>query len=221
MNAQVWPSGKSVALVSILASVFFATAAVMAHLLTPNQDFVKDYISNYAIGPWGWIYGSAFIASCVGCLALAFALVRQVPPVALSQVGVALLVVAGLTYAVDFAFTTDILPPGARPATATGTIHLIAALVGWVLFVISAFMLSARLTRDQYWQPWHRVLTGLAWLALFLLVVLAAVVASKTPFGGLAEKAFILVRNIWALILALLAFNSPGKQGSKPCQPQH
>jgi hypothetical protein len=40
--------------------------------------------------------------------------------------------------------------------------------------------------------------------------VLIAVVVSKVPFGGVAEKAFILDRNIWALVLTLLAFNSPG-----------
>ena len=221
MNMQEWPSQKWAALVSILTTAYFAMAAIMAHLLAPDYDFVKDYISDYAIGPWGWIYGSAFLASCAGCFALSFALVRQVPAVALSRVGVALLVLVGLTYAVDFAFPTDILPPGAPPETVTGTIHLAAALLGWVLFVISAFMLSSKLKIDPFWLPWHRTLTGLAWLALSLLVVLAGVVAAKIPFGGLAEKAFILDRNVWALVMAFLAFHSPGKQGSKTCQPQH
>jgi hypothetical protein len=45
-----------------------------------------------------------------------------------------------------------------------------------------------------------------------LLFVLVAVVISKAPFGGLAEKAFILDRNVWALLLALLIFNSQKAQ---------
>ena len=99
-----------------------------------------------------------------------------------------------------------------RPKTVAAYVHLAAALVGWVLFVLCAFMLFSRLQRDPCWQPWHRLLTGLAWLALLLLVVIAGIVASKAPFGGLAEKAFILDRNIWALIMGTLAFNLPGTQ---------
>ena len=113
-------SGKRAALVSILASAYFATAAIMAHLLTPDHDFITDYISVYAIGRLGWIYGSAFLASCMGCLALAFALVRLVPAEALSRAGVILLVIVGLAYAVDFAFPTDILPPGASSKNRCG-----------------------------------------------------------------------------------------------------
>jgi hypothetical protein len=41
------------------------------------------------------------------------------------------------------------------------------------------------------------------------------VVLSKTPVGGLAEKAFILDRNIWGLMLGILVFKAPGKTGSR------
>jgi hypothetical protein len=78
------------------------------------------------------------------------------------------------------------------------------------LFTISAILFSSRLKREAYWKPWHTVLFSLAWLWALLLFVLIAVVVSKVPSGGVAEKAFILDRNIWALVLTLLAFNSPG-----------
>lgn len=56
------------------------------------------------------------------------------------------------------------------------------------------------------WQP---LLTTLAWLSVLLLVVLVGVVISKAPFAGLAEKLFILDRNVWALALGILAFRAP------------
>ena len=34
---------------------------------------MRDYISDYAVGPYGWIYGSAFPVSFVGSVALATA----------------------------------------------------------------------------------------------------------------------------------------------------
>jgi hypothetical membrane protein len=200
-------------LVSILATVYFFGAAIAAHLINTQYDFLRDYISDYAVGPWGWIYGSAFSASCIGCIALAAALTQAVPPIALSRTGVGLLVIVGVTYAIDFFFPTDILPPGASPTTVVGTIHLLDALLGWVLFAVGALLVSSGLKSSTYWKPWRALLMNLAWLSVLLLIVLVMVVVSKAPFGGLAEKAFILDRNIWALLLAVLVFNAPARDG--------
>src|SRR3984885_9305390 len=126
--------GKIAAVVSILATAYYLTAAVGAHIVMTQYNFFSDYISDYAVGPWGWIYGSAFLASAVGCLALAVSLVILIPSQALSRIGIALLVLVGATFVIDFAFPTDILPPGARPTTGTGVVHLLDALLGWMLF---------------------------------------------------------------------------------------
>jgi hypothetical membrane protein len=215
--------GRRAALVSVLASTYFFAAAIAAHLVNTQYDFLRDYISDYAIGPWGWIYGSAFWASCIGSIALAIALRQSVPTIALSRPGVILLVAVGITYAMDYFFPTDILPPGSPPKTVVGYVHLLDALAGWVLFTISALLLSSRLRRASYWKPWRAPLMNLAWLAVALLLVLIIVVASKAPFGGLAEKAFIVDRNIWALLVGLLVLRSPGaivESGSSPNRPE-
>jgi uncharacterized protein DUF998 len=207
--------GRQAALTSVLASFYFFVAAIATHLVSRQYDPVSDYISDYAVGPWGWIYGSAFWASCIGCFALALSLTLLVPAKSLSRIGVAFLVIVGVTYAIDFFFPTDILPPGAPPKTIVGTIHLVDALFGWVLFTASAVLLSSRLKNDAYWKPWHGLLISLAWFSALLLIVLVGVVVSKVPFGGVAEKAFILDRNIWVMFVSILAFiSSAGPQVS-------
>ena len=87
-------TGKIAAMVSILATAYFATAAVVAHVVMTQYNFFSDYISDYGVGPWGWIYGSAFLASAIGCVALAVALLLLIPSQALSKIGVVLLVLA-------------------------------------------------------------------------------------------------------------------------------
>jgi hypothetical protein len=206
--------GRQAAFASIVASTYFLVAAFASHIVSKQYDPVSDYISDYAVGPWGWIYGSAFWASSIGCFALALSLTLLVPAKSLSWVGVVFLVIVGCTYTVDFFFPTDILPPGAPPQTIVGTIHLVAALVGWVLFTISAVLLSAHLKNDAYWKRWYGLLMSLAWLSALLFIVLVGVVASKVPFGGIAEKAFILDRNVWTLVVSVLAFNSQGRSAS-------
>ena len=202
-------TGKIAAMVSIWATVYFLVAAVGAHVVMTQYNFFSDYISDYAVGPGGWIYGSAFLASALGCLALAVSIVLVVPSQALSRIGVVLLVLVGVTYVIDFMYPTDILPPGEPPTTRAGAVHLLDALVGWVLFTLASIMISSRLRQVPYWSAWRPLLTTLAWFSALLLLVLVGVVMSKAPFGGLAEKLFILDRNIWALALGVLAFRAP------------
>jgi hypothetical protein len=137
------------------------------------------------------------------------ALWKTVPHAALSKTGVVMLAIVGVTYAVDFYFPTDILAPGQPPQTTVGAIHLVDAFLGWLLFVIAAFLISSRLKHDAYFGRWHGRLLALAWLSVVLLVALVAVVVAKKPIGGLTEKAFILDRNVWAFILAIVVLRAP------------
>jgi hypothetical protein len=111
-------SARTAATVAILATTYFAVAAVATHLVSPQYDLVKDYISDYAVGPYGWIYGSAFLASFVGCTALAAALATSVPREARSTAGIALLLVVGATYARRLPLSHG--HSGAGPAPADG-----------------------------------------------------------------------------------------------------
>jgi hypothetical membrane protein len=210
-RAQFVQSGEPAAFVAVLATVYFLAAAAAAHVVNTQYDFFRDYMSDYAVGSWGWIYASAYWASFIGWVALAVALWQAAPAAALSRTGVVLLVIVGIASLLLFYFPTDILPPGAPPTTNVGKIHLLAAVASWILFVIAAPMISSRLCRSAYWAPWRRPLLILAWLATPLLAILVVVVAAKAPFGGLAEKAFILDRSLWALLLGLLALKSARK----------
>jgi len=209
VGSRLTKSGMIAAMVSILATTYFLAAAVGAHVVMTQYNFFSDYISDYAVGPGGWIYGSAFLASALGCLALAVSIVLLIPSEALSRIGVVLLVLVGVTYVIDFVFPTDILPPGAPPTTRLGAVHLLDALVGWGLFTVGSVMISSRLRHDPYWKAYQPFLTTVALLSVLLLFVLVGVVISKAPFGGLAEKLFILDRNIWTLAFGILAFRAP------------
>jgi len=79
-----------------------------------QYDFFSDYISDYAVGAWGWIYGSAFLASAIGCFALAAALVLLTPSLALSGIGVVLLLLVSVTFVVDSPFRPISFPPERR-----------------------------------------------------------------------------------------------------------
>jgi hypothetical membrane protein len=203
-------------MVAIAATVYFLAAAVATHIVSPQYDLIRDYISDYVIGPYGWIYSSAFLASGIGAFALAAALWRTVPSAAASRVGFVLLVIVGLTYLLDFWFPTDILAPGEPPQTQVGQIHLAAAFFGWAAFVVAAFLITTPLKHAQAFAGVHAILLLLSWLTLALLVLLVVTVVAKLPVGGLVEKLFILVRNIWALILAVTVLRASSSRLASP-----
>src|SRR6185312_15735104 len=67
--------------------------------------------------------------------------------------------------------------------------------------VVAAFLILHRLRQSALLARWHGALLALTWLVLLVLLALIAVVVAKLPIGGLVEKTFILIRNIWALLL--------------------
>ena len=42
------------AIVALVAIGYFVVAAVATHLVNTQYDLVRDYISDYAVGPYGW-----------------------------------------------------------------------------------------------------------------------------------------------------------------------
>jgi hypothetical protein len=209
MSDEANQSGRWSAAIALAAIFYFVVASIAAHLLSTQYNPVRDYIADYALGPFGWIYASAFIAAFIADIALAAAIWFSVPADALSRAGAILLVLVGIMAVIDFFFPTDILAPGELPVTVAGGIHFTAELLGWVLFVIAAFLVSSRLRHDAYFRSWHGLLLGLAWACLVVLVILFVVMVTGLPIGGFVEKAFILVRTIWALCLTVAVLRMP------------
>jgi hypothetical protein len=206
--------GRQAALLSIVATIYFLCAAVAAHLVSPQYDLFRDYLGDYATGPYGWIYGSAFWASFVATFALAVAFLRLGPGVALSRIGLVLMIVVAVTFPIEYFFPTDILLPGAPPATTVGLIHVIAAMIEWTLYPLGALLLTLPLRRDPDWVGGYRRLLGYALLSFCLLAGLWVVIALQAPFAGLADKLFFLVRNLWALFAGLMLLGS--SQAKRP-----
>lgn len=200
--------GRRAALLSIVATLYFLAASVTAHFAKPQLDLFRDYLGDYAIGPHGWIYGSAFWASFVATLALTLALSRLAPTTALSRLGLVLMCVVALTFPIEYFFPTDILAPGAAPTTTSGQVHLVTALIEWTLFPLSALLLTLSLRRNPNWARGYPKLLGFALLSIALLAALWIVIALQAPVAGLADKLFFLARNLWALLAGVTALSA-------------
>src|SRR6266702_3274230 len=66
------------ALIAIIGISYFFVAVVTLHFLRPDYDPVKRAVSNYAIGPYGFLMTTAFFALALSLFALALGLARRI-----------------------------------------------------------------------------------------------------------------------------------------------
>ena len=188
---------------SAATSIYYLCAGIAVHLLNPAFSPVRNYISDYAVGPRGEIYVTAYWATVAGCLALAAALFRQLPSDGRAKAGAVLIAIFGLTYALTALFPTELLKPGEFPHGAAGGIHAIAALIGWVAAFSAALLVSGAFARATANRSLAGPLRILAWLMVVAFIGVLAVMASRQPVAGLAEKIFIVFREAWLLLAAV------------------
>src|SRR5713101_593965 len=86
-------------------SAFFATAAIacfaypvlallLLHLLRPDISPARSMISDYALGPYGWVMTTVFIAWGFGVLSLSLGLLGSGPRSVAAWIGSGLLLIA-------------------------------------------------------------------------------------------------------------------------------
>jgi hypothetical protein len=110
-------------------AVKFLTIAAF-HFLRPDVNPVLEPISNYGVGPYGFLLTVADIGSVLGTLALVFGLYLGIRPPGRSYVGLFLLALYGVSELLAGIFPIDV----GGEATTAGTIHNI---VGNISFFAS------------------------------------------------------------------------------------
>jgi hypothetical protein len=186
-------------LIAIGSIVYFVVAVVMMHFLRPEYNPVNHAVSNYAVGPYGYLMTAAFYALALSLLALVLGLHRSITLTNLSRVAVLLLCLASIGMVVMGISPGDVhaLHP---PATITGVIHWTAAGISFLSIMIAAFLLSIFFRTDERWQAFQRpcFVLALAMVGALLLYGILALVG----WIGIGQRIYIAVCLIWLLVLA-------------------
>jgi uncharacterized membrane protein len=146
-------------------AVKFLTIAAL-HFLRPDVNPVLEPISNYGVGPYGFLLTVADIGSVVATLALVVGLYLGIAPPGRSYVGLFLLGLYGVSELLAGIFSIDV---GGEAMTA-GTIHTIVGNISFFCFPIAAILLSLRMGKDERWRSFRRPA-----LALSIVVVLTVI----------------------------------------------
>lgn len=193
---------------ALILTAAFPILVTALHLLEPDLDPSWRLISEYALGPFGWVMALAFLCLAGGCLALVMATRSSTPTIA-GHVGQTLLVIVGLGLTMAAIFTTD--PITTTTATPSGNLHNAAAALVILGFPVAASLISRALKRQPAWASARR---RLSWLTLLtwggLIAFLGSAVVTMASAGTLGPDALVgwpnrfmmITYALWLLVVA-------------------
>src|SRR5918995_5522621 len=186
------------ALLAIVGIAGFLLNFTALHFVRPDVNLVLEPISNYAVGPFGFLLTAADIGLCLAAIALAFGLYLSIPPPGRSYVGLLLLGLYGVSVLLAGIFPIDV----GGEATPFGTIHNIVGNIAFFGFPIAVILLSLGMGKDQRWRSFGR--RALALSMVVVLTVILTIVGSNLGIGyGVTQRIANVAALVWMLAVAL------------------
>jgi len=184
----------------LLGILAFLTSLSVLHLMTPGFDWTRQYVSDMANEPSGFLFvGGTFVHSW-GNLSLAFGLRAALKPGSLRTWGVSLFSLTALGILLAALYPVDV--PGHIP-TLAGRIHRSSASAGFLLEIAALFVFTAAFDRHPRWQQYRSV--------SMLLSVVAAIAVAAFAMGvqsgfvpGVFERFALVVLLAWEIWVALI-----------------
>jgi hypothetical protein len=155
-GAPVAPTPRTAASLSLAGTSGFLILLIVLHFLKPELDPSWRFISEYAIGDYGWMMALAFLCLALGYIALFVAIRSQLPRFA-GRVGLALLLVSATGVILAGIFTTDPITATENTRTLQGKLHTLGGMLGLAM-PFAAALISWSLTRNRAWAPAQRSL---------------------------------------------------------------
>lgn len=195
---------------SMASATAFIAIVLLLHFVKPELAPSWRFVSEYAIGSNGWLMVLAFFCWAISCFALVAALRPHVRTVA-GQIGVAVLLLVGLSLIAAGLFTADPITAKPEELTTTGQLHGVAAMVGIPGFPIAALLIGWSLSRNPAWSTtrrkvlWAGVATVVCMVAMFGYMSIALPKAGGFGPGlliGWFNRLLVASYVAWQIVLA-------------------
>ncbi len=196
-----FPTVEQLGSLGLLSVAYSAVAVAALHLLDTEFDPVDDFLSEYALGDYGWLMRSVFVASGLGALAIALGLWRSLPRDKQAAAGALGVAVTGVGFIVAGIFETDTEDAaGEVETTATGLVHDLASSTLFLSVIIAAFLLWRVFAAAPSWRALSRPTLGFA-IALVVFRVATIAVPEGGPVG-LPQRVLAALMMGWLALLA-------------------
>ena len=193
----------------VLVAICFA-AMVLLHVVRTDLDPVRQVMSEYANGRFGYLMTAAFYAIGLSSVVLALRLGRAVVHRPLTVVVRVLLALGGVGLVLAGIFEVE---RPAVPDTIEEVIHSDATLTAFSLIIAAMLAFAAVCRRDPRWVDFRGIALGLAVVAA--MAGAFSPFAGQTPVNGIAQRLLGLAVVLW-LVLTALHMRLGGFRRSRP-----
>lgn len=196
---------------AIAAVITYQLILIALIFMRPDLDPSWHTISEWAIGPYGWIMSTAFLISAVSYAFLLVSIQSQVEGT-WGKIGLGILFICFIGTVGVGVFTTDPYPPEKNPTT-IGILHVISGTTAMLLLPLAALLINLDLVRkNPAWASARRALLWSAGLPLLAFVgFVVHLIIFVMPLGdydgpglqiGWPPRFLFLIYQIWLVTLA-------------------
>jgi len=191
-----------IAIIATASFAYFVGAVLVLQVLRTDYDPLAVAISSYAVGPFGAVMTSAFIALSTGSLALFVGFVGLGPKTVFFRVSLILLAIFVPGIFVAALFPTDM--PNA-PVTTHGLIHNYDAAINFISIIAAIVLFSIGFGSDPRWRSFRRTALTMAATVVssFVVMILTFNSPYAAHFAGLANKALAATMLVWLIAASL------------------
>ncbi len=185
---------------SIAQVLFLSWVAIVAFLriVRPDLSPLREHVSNYAIGSFGFLMSGAFIAWSLGLAVLVIALFLDPPLRPRPWGSLLLLAICSVLMFLVGLFRTD---PTDEIVTTAGGIHVLASFLFFLLQMTAMLLLSIRLRREGLLEGGYQALFWLAIVAPISFVLMMGIFGDA-GLTGLGQRIFASILICWLVLFA-------------------
>lgn len=186
-------------------------AIIALHALKPEFHPSWRFVSEYAIGPGGWIMQLAFVAWAASCVALAL-LVQGTVRDRRGRIGVGVLMAVGGALVVAGLFPSDPVTASPSEGTTAGMMHALASMIGIPGLPLAAVLITSSLGRGAHDAASPTAIVRgtahAAWLSLLAMVLYLAWAVPRAGgftadvWAGWMNRLVVAAYLAWQLSLA-------------------
>ena len=183
----------TLSLIASLGLLLCFACLVALHALPTGFQPVRDPVSNYATGRFGYLYSiQAFSSGLTGAFLLAILLLLGVQ---LPLLGIIALGCYAISRLLIVGFPTDV----GTSRTSTGRVHVVLATLTFAGIAVASGVLTGSLTRMPQWSHASMVLQIASWLteAAAVAIVIVFVIRPLQRVVGLVERLIYAGTLLW------------------------
>lgn len=167
--------------IAIVTGIAYVSILLLLHLLEPEYNPTWRFISEYALGKFGFLMNICFLLYSAALISLVLAIKSQVKNI-IGYIGLVILAIGAIGIIMCAIFNTDPITTDMAQISSNGKLHYTGASLEYT--PIGFLLLAFSLRKNEAWRPIFRKLLITSVISILLTITLMASMPSDYKFNS-------------------------------------